>query len=154
MSQKRSRPRRRQVVPDPPEHRYEPTGQGWRPPFYTPRVEYVWFDGQRPLRQQPIVACPGRGLVFVYTEEDGEIRLDRWRVKAATTMYWLGCVSRKNLLAESLIDESKAITASIEARPAENPAYYRREARKKRQRAESLGRLLHHLRVAIRRAVG
>lgn len=132
----------------------ESTCQGWRPPLYNPRVEYVWFDGKLKLLQQPIVVCPWRGWVHVYALQDGEVRLHRWRCRQATTMYWLGCASRKKLLAESLADESRAITASTEETPAESPAYYRRQARRKREQAESLGRLLHHLKVGIRRAVG
>jgi hypothetical protein len=132
----------------------DPTERGWRPPLYNPRVEYVWFDGKQRLRQQPIVICPCSRWVHVYALQNDEITVHRWRSRKATTMFWLGCAACKELLAESLVDESMAITASTEARPDESPAYYRREARRKRQQADSLGRLLHHLKVAIRRAVG
>ena len=124
-------------------------GPGWRPPLYTPKGEHVWFDGKIRLPQQPIVVCPGRNQINVYTVgADGRVQLMRWRRKTATEMYWLGVTSVRELIAGSLVDEGRAITGA----DAESPAYYRRQARKKRTEAQSLEELLVHLKLAIRRS--
>lgn len=131
------------------------SAHGWRPPLYTPRSEYVWFDGQTSMPQPAIVVCPDRGRVHVYrVRSDGRIEWFKWRPDKALSTYWLGMAAMKKLKAAALVCETRALSVEAGERLPETAGHYRREARKAREKVRNLAELLQHLMVSIRRAIG
>jgi hypothetical protein len=123
----------------------EPAGPSWRPPLYSPKGHYVWFDGTTIMSQQAMVVWHGGKTIDVYrVGADGGIELLRWTREKATDSYWLGRASVRKLKGAALVLEARAITGAA--------SQNRREARKKREAAENLSHLVHHLLVAIRRS--